>query len=141
MLEEPEKLTREEERELRAAIESLEGSEEDKDVLANLREEVKTSLEAYPNLEDKQAIEGALRKDSISAMKELAKAKTPKEKEFLKKGAAASAISANEVHKIIEKEQKRSRVKDPVSVMQGVTQSSYTPSITKRGNANSQRSR
>jgi hypothetical protein len=141
MSDELEKLTLKEERELRSAIKSLEGSEEDKDILANLREEVKTSLEAYPNLEDKKAIEDALRKDSISAMKELAKAKTPKEKEFLKKGAAASAISANEVHKIIEKEQKRSRVKDPVSVMQGVNQSSYTPSSTNRVNANNQRSR
>jgi hypothetical protein len=121
-----EELTQDEEGILQDAIESLQGNAEDMQIVRDLLQEVKSSLESYPSLKEKQKVEEALRNDAISAMKELSKAKTPEEKAFLRKGAAASAISAGFVHNEIERLYK---VASPKTVDEVHTEGSPTVGI------------
>jgi hypothetical protein len=122
MVGEPEQLTRSEERDLAAAVKSLESSKEDKKTVDDMLVEIRDNLDTYPDVKDKQTIETALRDDAISAMKESSRAKDPKEKAFLIKGAAASKISADFVKGEIDKQQTKARFR-PKAASVGTAQS------------------
>ena len=122
MVDKPQALTRNEERDLEAAVKSLKSSKEDKKTVDDMLVEIGANLDTYPDVKDKQTIETALRDDAISAMKEASGVKDLAKKNFLIKGAAASKISADFVKEEIGKQQAKERFR-PKAASVGTAQS------------------